>query len=455
MWTTRVTKRMMPVRCGCDYRIEGLRAAGVRGDTPGAEAPLFFLPRVALFVPLISRWGLSAGLIALAASPLTLPAQSDVSKLELIVRETIGLRRFGYPVLADVTLSRGEFRSAEEIGLQEAGRDTPGVQVEGQSFWPDGSVRGARISLNLSPGPFQSQRFRVVRRSAPAPTPRPAAESTDREFVVRNTYRIGNRGSDLITSIRYGDREFLREPVRLRLSRPGALTHENLNLGISSARLVSAGPVHVEIEMVGSWQDGETRSPFRITLRQPNSKSWFDLEFQTRQQRSGPLVVELSAPYRVEGATALYDYGVGSWVYGMLRGTERSVLAVQRDGRWTLQAPPAAANRGGQQDYAAAGPRQARAEGWAHLVEGARGGRAIAFGSPQLAGGRGGMDGSIGVDARGECRLNWLPRSRTVRVQALYHHVNDPVHVSAATSPAAMLNPLEVTVERSPIGEER
>ena len=153
----------------------------------------------------------------------------------------------------------------------------------------------------------------------------------------------------------------------------------------------------------------------------------------------GPIAaVGLSLPYAFERAPARVDFGCGSWVYAQLRAGESLRLRCER-GRWemALGGPDRLA------PYARASSVQPRFEGWGHLMDGVPGGRAIAFGSTEWATGR---VGEIVIASDGRLTASWAASHPRYTFAA--HHVADPVQVTAATSPVAMLSPLTVSVIR-------
>src|SRR5207302_138838 len=113
---------------------------------------------------------------------------------------------------------------------------------------------------------------------------------------------------------------------------------------------------------------------FHTTLEFPNSKSWFRLAGEVEDPLHLVQAMVLDAPYQLEKLPARFDFGCGSWVYGQLRPGQSVLLSQGRRAAWQmlLLGP-------GGGGYAAAAPGQPRAEGWGHLIEGAPGGRAVAF----------------------------------------------------------------------------
>jgi hypothetical protein len=151
-------------------------------------------------------------------------------------------------------------------------------------------------------------------------------------------------------------------------------------------------------------------------------------------------------PCVIERKPALFDFGVGTWLYGTVPKDGSARLTVPPNGKWridTFRTADPAPSAGSS--YAERSPRQPRFEGWGQVIDGEQGGRAVAFCSPEFARPARGGDQVVGVSGDGTVSLEWPPtREPRVRLRALFHFVGDPVHVTAASGPLSMLHPLEV-----------
>lgn len=408
------------------------------------------------------------------------PARSAPPTATLAIRETAGLRRFGYPVAAEVGFRHGVCAAGQAFELLDGrGRQLPG-QFDALDTWPDGSVRTLGVSFNWSGGPLEADRLTLRPADrAPAAGRRVLAETADAFEALG--YRIPKRGPVLIGSIRY-DREFLRPGAGVRLEARGAAGPLEEIPGRRAWRVLKPGPLNVTLQLHSAYRppaaptsaipDPASRIPspvpltyhasritlspsrishpasriapaeipFTTTLEFPDSKSWFRVTHLIDAPEGEVRSVVLSAGYAFEMAPALFDFGCGSWVYCHLAAKEEARLAL---------AGPAAGpawqiltGESGQagRPYAAASPSQPRSEGWGHLIDGGPNGRAVAFGSPEF---RDGLRGEIALAATGAIRLEWeLPRGGGAHpVTAYFHHVANPIQISAVTSPASMLNP--------------
>ena len=383
--------------------------------------------------------------LCLAGAPPAWTVEA-LRSVELTLEETAGLRRFGYPVTAHVPLPRGAAREPDALSLAPGVGVPSRVQIDPVSRWADGSLQWLSVHFNLSPGPHEKHSFRLL-IGAPRGT-RPAARALGEvrdAYRIRDVYHVPFRGPSFITSIRYGDREFLRAPARWEVSLAGDREPLAAAAGSETHRVIAAGPVNVIVERAGTLAGSGLVVRYRLTVAQPDSKSWFDATMEVRNDARRDLSLALRVPYAMEKRPLRWDLDVGSWLYGTLRDGQQAVLRQNLPDEWVVSLQ---AIGGGSQPtkYAAAAPGQRRFNGSGHLIDGALGGRAVAFGSPELAG-RMPAGSGLTMTADGDVAFLWRFRGAShVRARALFHHVSDAVHVSAATSPAAMLSPLRVSL---------
>src|SRR5690242_4405423 len=100
------------------------------------------------------------GLSALLLLSLTAPAAADepaVRRLDLVVRETAGIRRFGYPVT--VVLPPEAARAGNRFRLLENGKPVAAQfrRVAGK----DGGDAAVYLDFNVSHAPLEKRTYRV------------------------------------------------------------------------------------------------------------------------------------------------------------------------------------------------------------------------------------------------------------------------------------------------------
>src|SRR5437763_14899201 len=81
-------------------------------------------------------------------------APNDPARVPITVRETAGLRRFGFPVTAAVPFPRGTFTDARHARLVDAqGKEVP-AQITVTAQWPDDrSLQWVDVDFHPSPAP--------------------------------------------------------------------------------------------------------------------------------------------------------------------------------------------------------------------------------------------------------------------------------------------------------------
>ena len=316
------------------------------------------------------------------------------------IEETAGWRRYGYPVTVSLQCPKGKLRDAAQTRLFNGDGKEVAAQFTGMSTWPDGSVRGLDVDFAPSPGPMERLSFRVEIGEPPKGTPRGGlrlVETAD-EWVVESDairHRIRRDGKPLLTSIAFGKTEFIA---------PG---------GVKTT--IEPGPVEVF-----------KRGPFNVTigmgdlrLSYVSTKSWVELTQRSTTNRE--LVVD--AHFVLSDKPLLWDFGLGSWMYGTLAGDGDRVSLLRAAGAWQVQAFDGS--------VLAVAPTF---DGCGHFADAQR---AVAFGVI-----RPGDDTRIDLHPDGRLRL----ASRGSELTAYFHFVGQPIPVTAATSPQAMVSPLKVII---------
>jgi hypothetical protein len=192
-----------------------------------------------------------------------------------------------------------------------------------------------------------------------------------------------------------------------------------------------------------------------VDLTFPNSKSWVEARWSVDDPEGLVALLGVDVPLMVEGAPTLIDLGASRTVYGQIKGEEWMVLKAgslpgepEPDAAWDVFKVIPGSAVGSAARFAMAPPRDTvPAEGWAHVMDRSRC-TAVAvagFGRPHYD--------EITTRADGRLELmRWYSRIGSGAEPApgpktltfWLHFVTNPVQVGAATSPQAMLAPLEV-----------
>lgn len=266
--------------------------------------------------------------------------------------------------------------------------------------WPDGSVRQLDVDFAPSPGPRETLRYQLLLGQAPRNPARKGLEVTETadEIVVASSaiaHRIRRDGKPLLTSVAFGEHEFIAaDGVRTTLP-PGPV------------EIVKRGPFNVTLKMGA------------VRLEYVNTKSWVKIT----QQADSPRDLAVDAHFRLAKSPLLWDLGLGSWLYGNLAKPSQSVTLRHRDGNWQVLTAP--------DSVFATSPTF---DGCGHLADSQL---VAAFGIDQSSTGA-----PLAVDLGGDGRVRIAARRDNLVVY--FHWVAQPIPVTAVTSPQAMVAPLVV-----------
>ena len=403
--------------------------------------------------------GSGATLAALAASG-ALPASArgaDATTLSFRLRETAGLRRFGYPVQIILPLLAGPGYRLESGGKPVAAQFRTIPTVEGG--------QAVALDFNASPGPLEEAVY-VVRGGLGIDAGSEPKRGLEVEQVEGMTRVVGGGGltfafneslRGFLGSVKNAGLEFVKAGgAGLSL---GTRNRESITLGATGTAkqvVTRKGPLAVGLRWEGA-EDVPTggKLPFVIDLTIPSSKSWVEARLVVDDTEGAIAEIRLDLHLLVEGEPTLVDLGAGNTVYGQLRGLEEMTLVagpsrplapLEKLVPWVVRkGQPGAAT-----DFAKApSVKSPPAEGWAHVMDRTRC-TAVA-----VAGFGGVAADQIVVSGDGRLRIsrqfgspagnnNAGPDKGKKSLRFWLHFVTNPVQVGAATSPQAMLAPLEV-----------
>jgi len=317
------------------------------------------------------------------------------------VSETAGLRRFGYPVTATLESAEGMIADAEKVRLIAAdGKEMP-AQFTAMSKWPDGSVRGLDVDFSPSPGPREMLTYRVEIGKGPAQPLRAGLSvmETADEIVVASAairHRIRRDGRPLLTSIAFGENEFIgADGIRTTLQ-------------AGAGEIVKRGPFNVTLKL-GS-----------VQLEYVNTKSWIKITQQAESERE----IAVDAHFNLTKLPLLWDFGAGSWLYGNMNKPGQTVTMHHRKTDWDLLTGP--------DTVFATTPTF---DGCGHLADAER---VAAFGTARPA-------NNLETKLTADGRIHITAKRRELTVY--FHVVGQPIPVTAVTSPQAMISPLEISTQ--------
>jgi len=335
----------------------------------------------------------------LIVSILTLATTSMAQSITFSVSETAGLRRFGYPVTASLESAAGMIEDAEKVHVFAAdGQEVP-AQFTAMSKWADGSVRGLDVDFSPSPGPHETLIYRVdigKEPTQPLRTGLSVTETAD-EIVVASAairHRIRRDGKPLLTSIAFGENEFIgADGIRTTLQ-------------AGKVEILKRGPFNVTLKL-GS-----------VQLEYVNTKSWVKITQQADDERE----LAVDAHFNLAKLPLLWDFGAGSWLYGNMSKPGQTVTLQHRGAAWDILTAP---------DTVFATTKTF--DGCGHLADAER---VAAFGIANAA-----NDNEMKLTADGRIHIASKRRDLTV----YFHVVGQPIPVTAVTSPQSMISPLVVS----------
>jgi hypothetical protein len=373
----------------------------------------------------------------------------DPGKLELTVKETAGIRRFGYPVHATLELPR-EAAGGDRFRLLTGGKVVPAQFFRLSAA---GRKRSVAVDFIADMAPLGGRTYTVEFGPKVEPGPAPGGgmklEEGKEAFTVRSggmAYVAPRDLKGLLKEVRDGKKEYTRAGPSGLFLLAGKKEHPVGGRGFKG-RVVRRGPLAASLHFEGETAlgGGKKAAASVVEMTFPRSKSWVEVDWRVRQVEGvDGLAVNLSL--LVEGTPTLVDFGAGSLVYTTLKRGESALLrGAPRPGLRNHPWEVLTGDKDGLVPFVVPGEGKAGpAEGWAHLMDRRRC-TAVAMGRFGIA-----SRDEIRLDADGRLRLRRLFGKGVGGVLSLHfwlHFVDTPVQVGALTSPQSMLAPLSVEVK--------
>jgi hypothetical protein len=403
--------------------------------------------------------GLAAWVIIAPGGPSVGAESKGVWRFTLVVKETAGIRRFGYPVRAILLMS-----PAYRFRLLEKGKP---VAAQFRPWYRDPSPRPfggggplVRLDFNVSLAPHETRKYVVEYGPEVKPGPEPSrgmkvvmeadlirvVHSPGLEFVVPRNL-LG-----LVRSVKTAKTDYLRPGsaglmIRYRdniLYRAGGFGPWGKP---TQGGVVTKGPLAVAVRFNSTEALRGNRSVRSVVeMDFPRSKSWVRVTWTVDDPEGfvAGLGADLNLNLRAE--PALVDFGAGSYVYAHLRKGQTAKLR-----SWSEKKATPWETLLGREDALASYVQGngIPAEGWAHAMDRQR---CTAAAVADFA--RAGEEGEITVSADGRLQIwkqfspDGKPPPSGKKVFTFWlHFVGMPVQVGAVTSPQAMLAPLQVVMK--------
>lgn len=392
----------------------------------------------------IPRWlvvGVAWNLLA-----ISFQVEAAPRRIAIQVRETAGIRRFGYPVTVHVFLPPGSLHQEQQARLvNREGKPVP-AQMTATSKHPDGSLNQLEVDLNLSPGPLETIHlaFEYGDGIMNAEPKQGLTFSETADTYQVSAYTIRKDAQPLISNIRYG-REYLKPGGIEIVAWTGEVEH-SLRAARRQWTVEKRGPFQVRLRCEGVYasQGDLPEFPFSLTLEFVSTKSWVGLRHSVHPTAAAdrPLALGTAAHFQLS-SRLLWDLDVDYWLYGVLEEGEQMTFS-QRQDSWLCEQGKV----GKETAYAAStasspGAKAPRSKGWGHFQESRADGNVIAFG---LNGSAATEVYSSRLTSEGKMLLRGTASgSEDPQLNTFFHFIPVPAQHTARTSPAAMMSPLVVT----------
>jgi hypothetical protein len=384
-----------------------------------------------------------AVLPALLACALPSLARSQT----IIVRETAGIRRTQFPVVARVPLVRGALADPGRARLKVGETETP-AQFSAAARWEDGSVRSLNVIFNVSVGPGESQTYRLEHGAGVGPgTPaRGMIVTEDADSIQAGSLRFSKRAGPLVASANYRGEFVGRGGNGLRVVDNAGVVHEAGLQGPRHVELVERGPLLASIRYDYTIPvDAAYSADATIAIETPSSKSWLkaSVAVDDPARRLREIVFELPLAFAAHPWT--WDIGTPNGTYGALRSpTDAATFTYTTPARGAATWRVENGTKGELRPYeVSVGARSVPVTGWVHIQDATK---AVAFAVEDF--GKSPGTYAITLDGQGQTAFRFSPLQPTTahRLTVYAHFVATPIPIGAATSPASILAPLTVEI---------
>jgi len=366
---------------------------------------------------------------------LMLSNTAAAEELAFDVKETAGLRRFGYPVEAKLRLPNA-------VG-ERTGFRIKGVPAQIRPVLSAGMITDVLVDFSANLGPNESKRYTLEYGPDVKPSEGKgdtSVEDVDGAFRVKIgglTYEVPADLLGLFRSVATGKNDYLakdskgliifyRDQIPFRAGGTGPWGET------TKGTITRRGPHAVALRFDGVEPlRGARKVKSVVELTFPRSKSWVRVDWSIDDPDGfvAGMGVDLNA--NLQSEPALIDFGAGSYIYTTLKKSQSALLDI-RGPKWRIE-------QGGALFAEGAG----RAENWAHMMDKSR---CIAYASAATdqaeirASGEGNLQGW-----RYFAREGSQPPRGAKQFTFWLHFVGMPAQIGALTSPQSMQSPLVVT----------
>jgi hypothetical protein len=331
--------------------------------------------------------------------------------------------------------------------LLSGGKEVP-AQFGVESSYSDGSVQWLTLDFNVALAPRESAAYVLeygadVKRALDA---RGLSLAQDADGIQIGSVRLGLTGEPLIQSVKYRREDIGPGANGFAITDSAGKIYDAKSAQQVKVQVVKRGPIAVVVQYTGrlSLAPGYAVD-FATIVEMPSGKTWVKTTTSIADPEKRVRSLSFHTPLALGAQPWTWDFGTGSWSYGVLRSPAESVTLSQSVGvaqatKWEILSGP----KGAEQPYELSGGRRPPvAEGWGHIQDQSE---AVAFAIADFGAEAGTY--STTLDGDGKLSFRWLPAHPGPKLQLVVyeHFVATPVPVGAVTSPVSMLNPLVVSV---------
>jgi hypothetical protein len=386
---------------------------------------------------------LTASALAVGAAPVVAQWSAEVT-----VAETGGIRRTAFPVSARLEAPEGRLGYVSQLRLV-AGADEVPSQGTALSHWSDGSIREVEVDFNVSIGPHEQRSFELLYGSdvtATVPSGRGLSVTEDERSIQAGAVRLNKGGSTLLASVSYREEIIDRGRNGLAIVERSGIRRDPREIRWEPVEIVKSGPLRLLARYRGALTLSGSEAQITLDAEMPNSKSWLSLSVSVSDPDAKIGDLGFETPFRLGDPPWTWDFATPNGTYGALRGPASSAVFTRSvDAGGTVDWDVRAGDAGSEQPYEVGQPVPSGGSStWAHLV-GAD--EAVALVATEETG----VPGTITMWFTGTGQTTVTFRAAEPATEhgftLVQHYVGTPVPIGAATSPASILAPLQVTVE--------
>jgi hypothetical protein len=404
-------------------------------------------------MPTTLRRRLAVAIVILICCCSGAPAQT-ADGVTITLRETLGIRRTEYPVSVRVPLPKGAVAELSHLRLRSGGgSDASAADVAAQfaadQQWDDGSTQWLALDFNASIGAGETRQFRLEYGPTitSGATARGLAVSEAGDRIQVGSVAFSKTGWPLLTSVAF--RGEIIGPGRNGWSviDINGMAHDFGSATSVAAEIVKRGPLSVVIRYSGRIPiDAANAVAVVLLCEMPNSKSW--VKFSVAIDDPGKRVrgVTFDTPFALGAQPWTWDFGTDTGTYGVLRSPGDAALLTQRvaagSSNWQVETVTPKDRRVYETSVAG---RATKVAGWGHLLDTQN---AIAFAIDRFAREPGTYTFSLTGAGQASIGVAAAQPAASHHLTVYQHYVGTPVAIGAATSPAAMVTPLAVSIDR-------